>query len=293
MKKNILVVTGGAGFIGSNLIEKLLNETKFKIVSIDNYSAGFVSNHVINKRITYIKGNIKNITSILKNQKKNIKAVFHFGEFSRIAQSFEKNSKVFETNIVGTYEVIKFCFINKIKIIYSATSASFGNNFNDQHLSPYAFSKTKNLELILNLNKWFSFKYEIIYFYNAYGTNQIINHKMAAVIGIFETCKKNNTPLPIVKPGYQKRNFTHVDDIIKGCIYAFKKDKNQQYTISNNKSYSILKIAKMFKHKYKFINSQKGERFKSSLPKKVHGQTIKHIKANIDIRDYIKKAIKN
>jgi len=293
VKKNIVIVTGGAGFVGSNLIEKLLIETNFKIISIDNYSAGFVSNHLINKRVTYKKGDIKKISSILINQKKKIKAVFHFGEFSRIAQSFKKKSKVLETNIAGSFEVINFCFINKIKIIYSATSASFGNNFNDQHLSPYAFSKTKNLELILNLNKWFNLKYEIIYFYNVYGKNQITNHKMAAVIGIFETCKRNNSALPIVKPGSQKRNFTHIDDIVKACIYAFKKNKNKQYTVSFGKSFSILQIAKMFKHNFKFINSRKGERFKSTVPKKVHGQTITHIKANTDIRDYIQEVITN
>ena len=291
MNKNILIVTGGAGFIGSNLIGSLLQNTNHDIISLDNYSAGFSSNHLKSKRVKYIKGDIKNISKILSKEKKNIKAIFHFGEFSRIAQSFGKDYKVLDTNINGSYEVIKFCLLNKIKIIYSATSASFGKNFEDQHLSPYSFTKTKNLQLIINLSKWYKLKYEILYFYNVYGPNQITNHKMSAVIGIFETCYKRNISLPVVKPGSQKRNFTHVEDIIDACVYAFKKNQNIQYTVSNNKSYTILQVARMFKHKYKFVNSRKGERFKSTKLSKILGQKVKHIDAKIELKDYIKKII--
>ncbi len=292
MKRNILVVTGGAGFIGTNLIKNLLKKTKFKIISLDNYSAGFKKNEIKNERVKYINGNIMDIKKILSRFKKNIKTIFHFGEFSRIAQSFVKDSKVYDTNIKGTYEVIQFCRKNKIKIIYSATSASFGNKFKDQHLSPYAFTKTKNLQLILNLNNWENFKYEIIYFYNVYGPHQIKNHRMAAVIGIFEDCMETNKYLPIVKPGTQKRNFTHVEDIVNACVFAFKENKNRQYTVGFHKSYSIFQVAKMFNKKYVLLDSRKGERFKSSKQSQILGKKVYHIKAKIDLKDYIFKKYK-
>ncbi len=295
MERNILVVTGGAGFIGTNLIKHLLKKTRYKIISLDNYSAGFKKNQIKNNRVKYINGNIKDIKKILSRSKKNIKTIFHFGEFSRIAQSFVKDSEVYDTNIKGTFEVIQFCRKNKIKIIYSATSASFGNKFKDQHLSPYAFTKTKNLQLILNLNSWENFKFEIIYFYNVYGPHQIKNHRMAAVIGIFENCIAKNKYLPIVKPGTQKRNFTHVEDIVDACIFAFKENKNRQYTVSFHKSYSIFQVAKMFNKKYVLLHSRKGERFKSSKQSQILGKKVYHIRAKIDLKDYIYKkyTIKN
>ena len=292
MKKNILVVTGGAGFIGTNLIKNLIKKTKYRIISIDNYSAGSKRNHIKNNRVKYINGNIRDIKKILATSKQNIKSIFHFGEFSRIAQSFIKDSKVYDTNIKGTYEVIQFCRENKVKIIYSATSASFGNKFKDQHLSPYAFTKTKNLQLILNLNSWENLKYEIIYFYNVYGPHQIKNHKMAAVIGIFENCMDKKKYLPIVRPGTQKRNFTHVEDIVNACTFAFKMNKNRQYTVSYHKSYSIFQVARMFNQKYILLNSRKGERFKSSTQSKILGKKVYHIKAKIDLKDYLKKKYK-
>ena len=287
MKKNIIIVTGGAGFIGSNLIESLLIDTNYKIISLDNYSSGFKKNHIKNKRVKYIKGHTKDFQKIFNRKKNQIKIIFHFGEFSRIAQSFDQKNRVYESNILGSYQVIRFCLDNKIKIIYSATSASFGNNLLDQHLSPYVFTKTKNLQLILNFKDWYNLKYEIIYFYNVYGPREIINHKMAAVIGIFRHCKNNNLSLPIVKPGTQKRNFTHVKDTVNACIYAMKKDKNRQYSISYKKSYSILQIAKYFNHKSRIVPFRKGERFKSSIINKLYGQKIINLNASIDLKNYI------
>ena len=172
--KSILVITGGAGFIGSNLIELLIKETNYNILSIDNYSTGSKKNHIKNKRIKYLKEDTKNISKILFSKKKKIKAIFHFGEFSRIYQSFSKLNECIKSNSIGSHEVFNFCFVNKIKLIYSATSASIGNKGRDKDLSPYAFTKAKNLELLENLKKWFGFKFEIIYFYNVYGKNHIM-----------------------------------------------------------------------------------------------------------------------
>ena len=158
-----------------------------------------------------------------------------------------------------------FCLKNKIKLVYSATSASIGNNGEDKNLSPYAFTKAKNLETLNNLKKWFKFKFEIIYFYNVYGPNQIEKGSMATVIGIFEKQYKNNVPLTVVKPGSQTRRFTHVNDTVEACIYAWKKNKCMHYSISNKKVYSILEVAKQFSSKIKLIPVRKGERYASKL----------------------------
>ena len=192
MKKNIIVITGGAGFVGSNLIRYFLKKTNYKVLSVDNYSSGSKKNHIRNKKVKYINGDTKNISFILNRKKKKINSIFHFGEFSRIYQSFKKMNQCIDSNSIGTHEVFNFCLKNNIKLIYSATSASLGNYGKDKNLSPYAFTKAKNLELLENLKKWFGMKFEVIYFYNVYGPGQICSGDMATVIGIFEHHYKKN-----------------------------------------------------------------------------------------------------
>lgn len=288
--KNIIVVTGGAGFIGSNLIQLLLKKTNYKIISIDNYSIGTKKNHIKNSRIKYIKGENKNIFSLLKIKKNKIKTIFHFGEFSRIYQSFKDIDKCYYSNMLGTFEVVKFCSNNNIRIVYSASSSKFGNKGKDEHLSPYSWSKSKNIEFIENFNKWFGLKYEILYFYNVYGPGQIKNSEMAAVIGIFESQHENNKPLTVVRPGTQKRDFTHVNDIVNGCYLAFLKGKNDHYFLGTKKTYTVLEIAHMFKSKIKMLPVRPGERLSS-----FHSPNKSFIdlgyKATINIEDYIKDFI--
>jgi len=291
--KNILVITGGAGFIGSNLIELLLVKTKLRIISIDNYSSGSRRNHIKNKRIKYLKGHTKNISRILNQYKNNINSIFHFGEFARIYQSFSKMNDCILSNTVGSHEVFNFCLQNKIKLIYSATSASIGNNGNDKNLSPYAFTKAKNLELLENLKKWFKFRFEIIYFYNVYGPRQIEKGEMATVIGIFENQLKNNKPLTVVRPGTQSRRFTHVLDTIKICYDAWKKNKCLHYSISNKKSYSILEVAKMFKSKIKFLPPRKGERYSSALTNMNLSNKVYKYFGRLKLDTYVLNLLKN
>ena len=285
--KNILVVTGGAGFIGSNLISELLKFKKFKVVSIDNYSSGFAKNHIKNKNVRYLKGSTKNIEILLKNYVGKIHTIFHFGEFARIYQSFKKINECFNSNIEGSLKVFNFALQNKIKLIYSATSASLGNKGQDMNLSPYAFSKSKNLELLENLKKWFGFRYEVIYFYNVYGEKQICKGDMATVVGIFQDHFKRGKKLPVVRPGTQIRRFTHVYDTIKACISAWKKNKCKHYSIASRRSFSIIELAKLFKSKIKYLPMRKGERFASALTKMNLNNKIIRLSAKIMLKDYV------
>ncbi|MDB3968147.1 NAD-dependent epimerase/dehydratase family protein [Candidatus Pelagibacter ubique] len=291
--KNLIVVTGGAGFVGSNLISFLLKKTKFKIISIDNYSTGKKANHLIDRRATYIKGNTKNINQILKKKKNKIKTIFHFGEFSRIYQSFLKMNECINSNTIGSHEVFNFCLSNKIKLIYSATSASIGNQGNDKNLSPYAFTKSKNLELLENLKKWFNFEFEIIYFYNVYGPGQIKLGPMATVIGIFEHQFRKKIPLTVVKPGTQSRRFTHISDTIDACYYAWKKNKCRHYSISHKKSYTIHEVAKMFNSKIKFLLPRDGERYASALTSMNLSNKVHKLFGRINLKDYVQNIVKN
>jgi UDP-glucose 4-epimerase len=291
--KNILVVTGGAGFIGSNLISELLKFKKFRILSIDNYSSGLSNNHIKNKRVKYLKGSTRNIDILLKSYVGKIHSIFHFGEFARIYQSFKKINECLSSNIEGSSNVFNFSLKNKIKLIYSATSASLGNKGKDMNLSPYAFSKAKNLEFLENLKKWFNFRYEVVYFYNVYGERQICKGDMATVVGIFEDCLKKNKKLPVVKPGTQTRRFTHVSDTVQACIFAWRKNKCKHYSVASKQSLSIIKLAKLFKSRIRYLPIRKGERFASALTKMNLNNKIVRLSAKIRLNDYIKNFLNN
>ena len=293
MKRKIIVITGGAGFVGSNLIEFLLNKTNFNIISIDNYSSGSKKNHVSSHKVKYLRSNTKNISKTLKPYKNKINSIFHFGEFSRIYQSFVNMDLCMDSNTIGSNEVFNFCLSNKIKLIYSATSASIGNSGQDKNLSPYAFTKSKNLEMLENLKKWFKFKYEVVYFYNVYGPNQICSGSMATVIGIFEKQYLKNKPLTVVKPGSQTRRFTHINDTVEACYYAWKKNKCRHYSISNKKSYSVLQVAKMFNRRIKFLPSRLGERYASALTSMNLSNKVYKLFGSIQLKDYVKDIINN
>jgi len=291
--KNYIVVTGGAGFVGSNLVEYLLERTNKKILSIDNYSSGSKKNHIKNSNIKYLEANTQNINKVLSKYKNQIHSLFHFGEFARIFKSFKKFDDCFRSNSIGTHAVFKFCLDNKIKLIYSATSASLGKNGRDKNLSPYAFTKSKNLELLENLKKWFNFRFEIVYFYNVYGPRHIKYGEMATVIGIFEEQYKRNKILTLVKPGTQTRRFTHIQDTINVCYEAWMKNRCAHYSISNKKSYSIKEVALMFGGKIKLLKARPGERYASSLTNMSLNNKIIRRYGIIHLKDYITSFIKS
>ena len=273
--KNILVI-GGCGFIGSHLVDKL--NKKHNVIVLDNQFSGYFKF----SKTLYINDKSENINKHFKKIK--IDLVYHFGEFSRINQSFINTKDCLDFNIKGTLEVIKFCTERKIKLIYSASSAIQNNK---QNLSPYAYSKYHNLNLIKNYSKWFGLKYNILYFFNVYGPRQIKSGAMATVIGIFEKQYKNKQPLTVVKPGTQRRNFTHIDDIVRGIIESSNKT-NKEIMIGNKKSYSIIEVAKLFKTNIKYIKAQKGERFKS-------GKIVNTLsfEPKINLVDYIDNFLSN
>ena len=291
--KKFIIVTGGSGFVGSNLIEYLIQKTKYNIISLDDYSSGTKKNHIKSKKVRYIKGNTKDIDKILKKYVRKIHSIFHFGEFSRIYQSFLNMDKCINSNSIGTNAVFNFCLKYKIKLIYSATSASLGNKGKDKNLSPYAFTKAKNLELLENLKMWFDFKYEVIFFYNVYGPGQITKGNMSTVIGIFEDCYSRNLPLPVVRPGSQSRRFTHITDTVKVCYKAWKSNKSRFYSISNKDSFTILEVAKMFGKKIRFLPARKGERYASALTTLSLSNKIYRTYGKINLRDYVKNFVKN
>ena len=291
--KKIIVVTGGCGFVGTNLIQTLLQKTSYKIISLDDYSSGSKKNEIKNKRVKYISGSTSDIDKILAKYTSRIKSIFHFGEFSRIYQSFIKMNKCIQSNSIGTNAVFDFCLKNKIKLIYSATSASLGNKGQDKNLSPYAFTKAKNLEFLENLKKWFNFKYEVIFFYNVYGPRQIKKGDMATVIGIFEDHYLKGKPLPVVKPGFQSRRFTHIQDTVDVCLKAWKANKCNLYSISNKESFSILEVARLFESKIKMLPPRKGERYASALSNMVVSNKVYKNFGKISLKDYVKDFLNN
>jgi UDP-glucose 4-epimerase len=260
--KNKILITGAAGFIGSSLANKLALDEKNEVYCLDNYFTGNISS--LSTNVKHLPGSTNNIFKLV-SFKPDI--VYHLGEYSRISTSFEDIDTVWNYNVNGTYQVIKFCKEKKCKLIYAGSSSKFGNCGEDENLSPYSWIKAKNVELIKNFNKWFGLEYAIVYFYNVYGPGQLSNGKYATVIGIFEEQLKNNKPVTVVKPGTQKRYFTHINDSVNGLIAVGQNGNGDGYCLSDDNSlYSIEEVARMFSNNIEYLPEQKGNREDPAIP---------------------------
>ena len=283
-RKESFLVTGGAGFIGSHLIERLVQDKSNKIISLDNYFTGSKRNHVAGAK--YLKGHTKDIERYIH---KSPDIVYHLGEYSRVEKSFEDVSLVWDLNKIGTIAVLEFCRKRQVKIVYAGSSTKFGDGGLGRDQSPYAWAKASNTELVKNYGSWFNLSFAITYFYNVYGPREISKGPYATVIGIFKELYRQKKPLSVVAPGTQIRNFTHIDDIISGLILAGDKGLGDNFGIGSKKGYSILSLAKMFGSEIVMLPARKGTRMSSNInTSRVRslGWRPKHDLA-ADIKDFI------
>ena len=258
MKK--ILVTGGAGFVGSHLCERLSQDKNNEVYSLDNYFTGSIENHVDN--VTYIEGNTKDISDLVMFSPD---MVYHLGEYSRVEQSFDDIEKVWEFNKDGTFAVLEFVRRIGCKILYAGSSTKFGDAGLARNASPYAWTKASNSELVINYSNWFNIPFAITYFYNVYGPREIQAGKYATLIALFKEKMKNKEPLTIVSPGTQKRNFTHIEDIIDGLIIVGEDGYGDEFGIGCEESFSILDVAKLFKGTIQMLPERRGNRMSAKV----------------------------
>jgi len=260
MNKKKILVTGGAGFIGSHLCEKLTKDENNEVYSLDNYFTGSIENHVDN--VTYINGSSKDINKLIDFIPDMI---YHLGEYSRVEQSFDDIEKVIEFNKIGTFKVLEFVRKHKCKLLYAGSSTKFGDEGANANASPYAWSKSSNTQLVKNYGEWFGIDYVITYFYNVYGPREIQTGKYATLIALFKEKMKNGEPLTIVSPGTQKRNFTHIDDIVNGLILVGENGYGDGFGIGSDEAFSILEVAKMYGGIIKMLPERRGNRITAEV----------------------------
>lgn len=260
MKQKKILVTGGAGFVGSHLCERLSQNPNYDVYSLDNYFTGSETNHVPN--VTYIKGDTAKISELITF---NPDIVYHLGEYSRVEQSFEDIEKVWRYNKDGIFAVLEFVRKAGCKILYAGSSTKFGDGGLGRSASPYAWTKATNTELVMNYGAWYNVPYAITYFYNVYGPREIQTGRYATLIALFKEKMKNGESLTIVSPGTQKRNFTHIDDIIDGLVLVGENGYGDEFGIGSPEAYSILEIAQMFDGKIEMLPERKGNRMTADV----------------------------
>ena len=281
--KRIILVTGGAGFIGSHLCEQLSQNIENEVYSLDNYSTGSTNNHV--KNVEYIVGSTVDIDSLISFTPEFI---YHLGEYSRVEQSFEDIEEVWRSNKDGIFSVLEFTRKTGSKLIYAGSSTKFGDGGLGRSQSPYAWTKASNTELVTNYGNWFNISFAISYFYNVYGEREISTGKYATLIALFLNQSKNNKKLTVVSPGTQRRNFTHINDIISGLILIGENGYGDDFGIGCKESYTILEVAEMFGGNIVMMPERKGNRMVADV---VIEKTVKlGWSSKESLKEYIKKS---
>jgi UDP-glucose 4-epimerase len=285
MEKIKVVVTGGAGFIGSHLCEALASSGLYDVVSIDNYFTGSENNHV--EGVRYIRGESKHIGAYVLEAD----IVYHLGEYSRVEQSFEDINTVFEYNATSILAVIQFCKRNHAKLVYAGSSTKFADDGDGPTQSPYAWTKSRNTDFITSYAGWYGLKHAIVYFYNVYGGREISEGRYATLIAKFTRMFKSNQKLTVVSPGNQLRNFTHISDIISGLILVGQKGHGDEFGIGNKTAYSILEVASLFGSEIEFLPERKGNR----MTAEVFTSKTESLgwEAKVDLKDYIDELVYN
>lgn len=283
--KRILVI-GGAGFIGSALVKRLLDDGH-NVISFDNYSTGSRDNE--HEGCHYYYGTPADIEPALGNHEKRVDYIFHLGEYARVEQSFDDFDKVIDYNYHSFPYVLDFAKKQDAKLIYSGSSTKFAEG-GGKNMSPYAYTKAQNTELLENYARWFGLDYTIVYFYNVYGDHEIGQGKYATVVAKFlEILRGGHKTLPVTSPGTQLRNFTHIDDIIEGIILAGFKGQGDGYGIGCDEQWSILDLVEMMGCEPIMTEAKSGNRMNGELKTdklKALGWTWK-----TSLKDYIRERI--
>ena len=275
-----ILVTGGAGFIGSHLCELLINSGYINVFSLDNYSTGREENHIAG--VTYLHGDTASIDSLV-NFSPDL--VFHLGEYSRVERSFLDLDKVWESNSLGTFKVLQFCVKHAAKLVYAGSSTKFADHGLGPTQSPYGWTKSSNTGLIKSFGDWYGLKHAIVYFYNAYGGRELDVGDYATVIGIFSRQMREGKSLKVVRPGTQLRNFTHVEDIVSGLKLVGELGVGDGYGIGHDKSWSVLDAANLFGSEIEMLAERNGNRMGADLV--VTKTKALGWKAEIDLSDYV------
>lgn len=243
MQKTVLV-TGGAGFVGSHLCERLVRDGN-RVISLDNYFSGSIANHV--DGVDYRIGHTKNIEEHITETPD---IIYHLGEYSRVAASLEEPEVVFDLNMLGTFAVLEFWRKKKCKLVYAGSSTKSVGARDDgvvgRDLAPYTWMKAANTELVVNYGRWYGLPYAVTYFYNVYGPRERAIEEYGTVIETFRRNREAGEPLQVREPGTQERAFTHVEDTVNGLVLVGEKGEGDNFGIGTDKIYTLLEVAHMF-----------------------------------------------
>ncbi|MCK9361107.1 NAD-dependent epimerase/dehydratase family protein [Patescibacteria group bacterium] len=286
MAKRVLV-TGGAGFIGSHLCEALVRDASNEVYSLDNYSTGSESNHI--QGVTYLRGDTRDIERMVEFTPDMI---FHLGEYSRTSQSFLEPEKTWRQNAEGTFCVLEFCRKKKVgKLLYAGSSTKQADGGDGRNQSPYAWTKAANTELIQRYHEWYGLPFVTVYFYNVYGGREIQEGPYATLIGIFKRLRREGKPLPVVSPGTQYRSFTHVDDIVRGILLAAEKGQGDGYCLGPKEMHTIREVAEMFGGEIAMLPEKPGDRKNVSIDLSKTEEELGW-RAQIRLQDHIRDFLK-